>query len=119
MARATSPYIIDGNRGNIQDAVVNNSHKGPVMVNYWTDKAGPCLRLWPVLEKLAGDYAGRFLLVKLNTGDEGALAREYGVTSVPTVKLLAIFAMLDRGQQPMVRDYRQRMILETAVDRYM
>ena len=96
MAQATSMYIIAGNRGNFQDAVVNNSHKGPVMVNYWTDKAGPCLRLWPVLEKLAGDYAGRFLLVNLNTDNEGALAREYGVTSVPTVKLFLRGQLVDQ-----------------------
>jgi putative thioredoxin len=96
MAQATSMYIIDGNRENFQDAVLNNSSKGPVMVNYWTDKAGPCLRLWPVLEKLAGDYAGRFLLVNINTDDESALAREYGVTSVPTVKLFLRGQVVDQ-----------------------
>ena len=91
-----NPCIIDGNRGNFQDAVLNNSSKGPVMVNYWTEKAGPCLRLWPVLEKLAGDYVGRFLLVNINTDDEGALAREYGVTSVPTVKLFLRGQVVDQ-----------------------
>jgi putative thioredoxin len=96
MAQATSMYIIDGNRENFQDAVLNNSSKGPVMVNYWTDKAGPCLRLWPVLEKLVGDYAGRFLLVNINTDDESALAREYGVTSVPTVKLFLRGQVVDQ-----------------------
>ena len=96
MALVTSMYIIDGNRENFQDAVLNNSSKGPVMVNYWTDKAGPCLRLWPVLEKLVGDYAGRFLLVNINTDDESALAREYGVTSVPTVKLFLRGQVVDQ-----------------------
>jgi putative thioredoxin len=96
MARAISPYIIDGKRGNFQDAVLNNSHKGPVMVNYWTEKAGPCLRLWPVLEKLAGEYSGRFLLVNINTDEESALAREYGVSSVPTVKLFLRGQVVDQ-----------------------
>jgi putative thioredoxin len=96
MANMINPCIIDGNRGNFQDAVLNNSSKGPVMVNYWTEKAGPCLRLWPVLEKLAGDYVGRFLLVNINTDDEGALAREYGVTSVPTVKLFLRGQVVDQ-----------------------
>jgi putative thioredoxin len=96
MANMINPYIIDGNRGNFQDAVLNNSNKGPVMVNYWTDKAGPCLRLWPVLEKLTSDYAGRFLLVNINTDNEGTLAREYGVTSVPTVKLFLQGQVVDQ-----------------------
>ena len=96
MTRNTSPYIVDGNHGNFEDAVLNNSRKGPVLVNYWTDRAGPCLRLWPVLEKLATDYAGRFLLVNINTDEDGALAREYGVTSVPTVKLFLQGRVVDQ-----------------------
>ena len=96
MKQTISPYIVDGNRGNFQDVVLNNSRMGPVMVNYWTEKAGPCLRLWPVLEKLAGDYAGRFLLVNINTDDDGALAKEYGVTSVPTVKLFLQGRVVDQ-----------------------
>lgn len=82
-----SRYILDGTRDNFSDAVLSNSHKGPVMVNYWAENAGPCLRLWPVLEKLANDYQGRFLLVNINTGREKQLAHDYGVNSVPTVKL--------------------------------
>lgn len=82
-----SNYILDATRENFADAVLSNSHKGPVMVNYWAENAGPCLRLWPVLEKLANDYQGQFLLVNVNTGREKQLAQEYGVNSVPTVKL--------------------------------
>ena len=80
-------YIIEATRDNFAEAVLANSHKGPVMVNYWAENAGPCLRLWPVLEKLANDYQGQFLLVNIDTGKERQLAREYGVNSVPTVKL--------------------------------
>jgi len=82
-----SNYIIDATRDNFEDAVLRNSHKGPVMVNYWAEGAGPCLRLWPVLEKLANDYNGQFLLVNVDTQGEKQLAHDYGVNSVPTVKL--------------------------------
>ena len=37
------------------------------MVNYWSSKAGPCLKLWPVLEKLANEYTGKYLLINFNT----------------------------------------------------
>ncbi len=82
-----SRFIIEATQDNFNEAVLSNSHKGPVLVNYWADNAGPCLRLWPVLEKLANDYAGQFLLVNVDTNDQRQLAQEYGVNSVPTVKL--------------------------------
>jgi putative thioredoxin len=91
-----SPYIIEAGRSNFEDAVLKNSHKGPVMVNYWAEGAGPCLRLWPVLEKLANDYAGKFLLVNISTDEENKLARDYGVTSVPTVKLFLNGEVVDQ-----------------------
>ena len=83
-----SQYILEATRDNFNEAVLSNSHKGPVLVNYWAENAGPCLRLWPVLEKLANDYAGRFLLVNVDTNAQRQLAQDYGVNSVPTVKLL-------------------------------
>lgn len=82
-----SSYIIDVTKENFNDAVLSNSYKGPVMVNYWAENAGPCLRLWPVLEKLANDYNGQFLLVNIDTNKDKQLASDYGVNSVPTVKL--------------------------------
>lgn len=93
---SVSSYIIDAGRGNFEDAVLKNSHKGPVMVNYWAEGAGPCLRLWPVLEKLANDYAGKFLLVNISTDEDNKLARDYGVTSVPTVKLFLNGEVVDQ-----------------------
>jgi len=80
-------FIIEATDKNFNEAVLGNSHKGPVLVNYWAEKAGPCLRLWPVLEKLANDYAGKFLLVNVDTDKQRALADRYGISSVPTVKL--------------------------------
>jgi putative thioredoxin len=82
-----SPFIIDVTADNFSDAVLSNSHKGPVMVNYWAENAGPCLRLWPVLEQLANDYNGQFLLANIDTNRDKQLASDYGVNSVPTVKL--------------------------------
>ena len=84
---SVSSFILESERSNFQEIVLNNSQKGPVLVNYWAKGAGPCLRLWPILEKLAEDYSGKFLLVNINTDKEHQLAREYGVNSVPTVKI--------------------------------
>lgn len=84
---APPAYILDGTAANFGDAVIRNSHKGPVVVNFWSPGAGPCLRLWPVLEELARAYQGRFLLVNVNVDREQRVARDVGVGSVPTVKI--------------------------------
>ena len=54
---------------------------------FWAPGAGPCVALTPRLVRLATEYAGRFLLVMVNTDDLGRIARDYGVTSRPTLKL--------------------------------
>jgi len=56
-------------------------------VNFWSPRAGPCLMLMPRLLKLAEEFGGRFLLVRLNTDEHGRLARDWGVTSIPTTKV--------------------------------
>lgn len=84
---AQSAFIQDANDENFDELVLINSSKGPVLVNYWSKKVGPCIRQYPVLEKLVNEFGGRFLLVNLNTDDYRTLSREYGVTSLPTLKL--------------------------------
>lgn len=83
---ALSPYVFDASAENFNRLVLENSHKGPVLVHFWTPKAGPCFVLMPRLVKLAGEYRGKFLLVMLNADELPELARRFGVNSVPTVK---------------------------------
>ncbi len=81
-------HIVEATPENFAELVIGNSVRGPVMVNFWSAKAGPCIKLWPLLEKLAAEYSGKFLLVNLNTDKHGQFARnELGITSVPTVKM--------------------------------
>jgi putative thioredoxin len=82
-----SPWVFDATRENFDRLVLGNSRRGPVLVHFWTPKAGPCMLLMPRLVRLAVEYAGRFLLVMVNTDELGAIAHAHGVTSVPTVKL--------------------------------
>jgi len=82
-----SPYIHAAIADNFKSLVLDNSSRGPVLVNFWSRKAGPCLRQYPVLDKLIHDYGGRILLVNIDTESEIVLTKEYGITSVPTLKL--------------------------------
>lgn len=81
-----SPHVFDATRENFDQLVLGNSMRGLVLAHFWNPKAGPCLVLMPRLVRLAGEYAGRFLLVMVNTDELGRRVRDLGVTSVPTVR---------------------------------
>lgn len=81
-------FVFDATPENFREMVIGNSTRGPVMVNYWSATAGPCLKLWPTLEKLVNEFAGRFLLINLNTDKYRSFAQnELGVRSVPTLQV--------------------------------
>jgi putative thioredoxin len=82
-----SPYIVDATSDNFKSLVLDNSHSGPVLANFWSRKAGPCLRQYPILDQLVHQYEGRLLLVNIDTEKERVFTKEYGIASVPTLKL--------------------------------
>jgi putative thioredoxin len=82
-----SPYIHTVTRDTFQTQVIEASHSVPVLVDFWADWCGPCHMQMPVLVKLVGEYAGKFLLAKVNTDTERHLAQEHGIRSLPTMRL--------------------------------
>ena len=81
-----SPFIIEVTRDNYAE-VMEASFQVPVLVDFWAGWCQPCQVLMPVLAKLAEEYQGRFLLAKLNTEEEQEIAAQFGIRSIPTVKL--------------------------------
>ncbi len=72
---------------NFHSVVVEGSRERPVLVDFWASWCQPCQVLMPLLDRLAEEYAGRFLLAKLNTEEQQGLAARFGIRSIPTVKL--------------------------------
>jgi len=82
-----SPYIHTVTRDSFQTQVIEASHTVPVLVDFWADWCGPCHMQMPVLVNLVDEYAGKFLLAKVNTETERDLAQEHGIRSLPTLRL--------------------------------
>jgi thioredoxin 1 len=57
----------------------------PVMVDFYAEWCGPCKMAAPIIEKLAGKYAGKVLIAKLDTDESRDIAKKYDVRSIPTV----------------------------------
>ena len=68
----------------------------PVLVDFWAPWCGPCQRIGPILEELAGDYAGRLRIAKVNTEENQVQAGEYGVRGIPTMILFKNGNEVDR-----------------------
>jgi putative thioredoxin len=80
-------YAFTGTAENFDTLVLENSRKGPVLVDFWAPWAGPSLRQGELLRRLAQEYRGRFLLVSLDTGREKRIAEHYAVKALPSCKL--------------------------------
>ncbi len=98
----TPAYIVDVDESNAQQLLIEESHTRPIVVDFWADWCEPCKQLMPLLEKLAQEYAGAFLLAKVNADEQQMLASQLGVRSLPTVMVIKDGQPVDgfAGAQP-------------------
>jgi len=109
-----SPYIHSASSDNFTAMVLQNSHAGPVLVNFWSEKAGPCLRQYPILDKLVYHYDGRLLLINIDADTEVKITKEYGIASVPTLKLFRHAQVIET-----LHAYQSETDLQQVLDRHV
>jgi putative thioredoxin len=104
-----SDFEFDTTEQNFEHVAIKESSKRLILVDISADWCGPCKVLMPILDKLAKEYSGEFLLAKVDADENMRIAGRYKVRGFPTVIAFVDGEEVDRfhsaQREPFVRDF--------------
>jgi thioredoxin len=106
---------IEANDENFEEKVIEKSKTLPVVVDFWALWCPPCRLLSPVMSKIAKEYQGRFLLVKVNVDESPKLAERYQIMSIPNVKMFkngkVVAEFVGAMPEPLIKEWLERNLV--------
>lgn len=115
---AASPHVVDVTIETFEREIIERSNQVPVVIDFWAPWCQPCLQLKPILEKLANEYQGKFVLAKINVEEEQQIGAAFGIQSIPHVIAFAQGQPIDQFQgvlpETKIREWLDRLMPSPA-----
>ncbi len=111
---SSSDFVVDATEQNFSKVAIDESHQRPVVVDISAEWCAPCNVLMPILDKLASQYQGKFLLAKVDADENMRIAGRFKVRGFPTV-----IAIVDGQEVERFHGAQRESFVQEFIERHL